>query len=166
MSIFGNSGERRAEMRGKKGKGKGGAGQNPTSGFDQGRTDVESAAAAVAAGPLNLSSPAAAVQGDSIWGSAAVFRVSRSFCQSQQQHNAIHSRKRFYPASAGSHEAHRAPRRRPLRVEREHAPPPNPRRFYLMHKDTFSSFTSDETSGQEAEQTPPLSAAACRHFQK
>lgn len=96
-------------------------GQNPTSGFDQSRTDVESAA-----GPLNLSSSAAAAEEDSIWGSASVFRVSRSFCQSQQQHNVIHSIKRFYPASAGKREANQAPRRRPLRVGREATPPTHP----------------------------------------
>lgn len=96
-------------------------GQNPTSGFDQSRTDVESAP-----GPLNLSSSAAAAEEDSIWGSASVFRVSGSFCQSQQQHSVIHSIKRFYPASAGKREANRAPRRRPLRVGREATPPTHP----------------------------------------
>lgn len=118
LATLGRREERRNEE--KKGKGKGGVGQNPTSGFDQSRTDVESAAAA--AGPLNLSSSAAAAEEDSIWGSASVFRVSRSFCQSQQQHNVIHSIKSFYPASAGKREANRAPRRRPLRVGREATP--------------------------------------------
>lgn len=109
LSIFGNSGEKRGdgEMKKKKGKGKGGVGQNSTSGFDQSRTDVDSAA-----GPLNLSSSALLLlQRKFQSGGLQQFsgRVSRSFCQSQQQQNVIHSKKRFYSGmrsqTAGKHEA-------------------------------------------------------------